>query len=189
MRRALLLGAAAALAILGGCSAAPAPGPAPAPDRYGAPVPGRTLDASGVADRPCGVLRAEQLEAVGLETRGQLDPLPAGRPACVWEDSAFTQQTSLALYPDRDYLVDTYRARGMYQLFEPVTVGGLPAVLQQTTPGALTCTVTTGLAVGQAADVTVSEIGVAPGTRSRSCEKATRVSEMVIGNLPAASPK
>ena len=50
----------------------------------------------------------------------------------------------------------------MYQLFEPDTIGGLPAVLQQTTPGALTCTVTTGIAVGQAADVTVSEIGVEP---------------------------
>lgn len=189
MRRPLLLGAAAALAILGGCSAAPTPGLAPAPDRYGAPVPSRSLDATGVADRPCGVLRTEQLEAVGLRARGQLDPLPAGRPACVWEDSAFTQQTSVALYPDRDYFVDTYRARGMYQLFEPVTVGGLPAVLQQTTPGALTCTVTTGIAVGQAADVTVSEIGAEPGTRSKSCERATRVAEMVIGNLPASPLK
>lgn len=189
MKRTLLLGAAVALVLVGGCSADPMPPPAPAPDRYGAPVPARSLDASALADQPCGALRAEQLEVLGLESRGQLDLLPAGRPACVWEDAAFTQQTSVAFYPDRDFFVDTYRSRGTYQLFEAVTIAGLPAVAQQTTPGALTCTVTTALAVGQAADVTVSEIGVGPGRSPRSCELATRVSEMVITNLPAAPQK
>lgn len=187
MRRAFLGAGLAMLVVLGACSGAeggaPAPTEPPATDRYGAPIPARSLDATALAARPCNVITERQLRALGLEPNGRLDPLPIGA-ACVWEDSGFTQQISITLYPNRDYLVDTYRARGMYQVFEPLTIGGLPAVAQKTFPQALTCTVTTGIAVGQAVDVTASEVGVAPGAPLTSCDKATRTAGMVVSNLP-----
>ncbi|GAA4885099.1 DUF3558 domain-containing protein [Actinomycetospora straminea] len=176
--------------VLGACSSTrPAPTAPPAADRFGAPVPARSLDASQRASRPCAALTETQLRGLGLEPTGRLDALPTGGPACIWEDAAFTQQVSAVLYPTRDYLVDTYRARGTYQYFVPTTIAGLPAVAQQTTPGARTCTMTTGIAIGQAVDVTVNEVGVPAGARSTSCAKARNVTEAVVSNLPPAPQK
>jgi hypothetical protein len=174
------------LVLLGGCTQ-PAQAPsAPAPERYGAPVPTRSLDATTSSTQPCAVLDEGQLRALQLQPPGRLDPLPGGPPACVWEGPGFSQEISVALLPNRDYLVDTYRVRANYRVFEPVTIAGLPAVAQQTSPQALTCTVTTGIAVGQAVDVTATEYGAQPDP---PCETARRVSEVVIGNLPEQAPK
>ena len=120
---------------------------------------------------------------------GRLDPLPGGPPACVWEDSAFTQQISVAFLPNRDYLVDTYRVRAMYRVFEPVTIAGLPAVAQKTTPETLTCTVTIGIAIGQAVDVNAKRSRRRSRCALTACDKAVRTSELVLTNLPEQPPK
>lgn len=180
MNRATVLAALSLLLALAGCSGAAPATNAPPSERYGAPIPTRSLDASARADEPCSVLNKGQLHALALEPDGRLDPLPIG-VACVWEGPGFTQEVSVTLYPQRDFLVDTYRSRGMYQYFQPVTIAGLPATEQQTTRGALTCTVTTGIAVGQAIDVSATEYGADP---EPPCETAKRASEAVVANLP-----
>ena len=185
MNRAVVLAALALVLTVGGCSGTPSTMP-PAPDRYGAPVPPRSLDATAQANQPCGVLTEDQLRTFGLEPAGRLDPLPGGPPACVWEGPGFTQEVSVAVLPNRDFLVDTYRSRGMYQYFEPITIAGLPATAQQTTRGALTCTVTTGIALGQGLDVSATEYGADPDP---PCETARQVSEAVAANLPEQLPK
>lgn len=181
--RLLLLAFGAVLLLVGGCGSPPAA--APAPDRFGAPSPSRSLDATARSGAPCGALTGEQLRALELEPSGRLDPLPTGVQACVWEGPGFTRDVSAAFYANRDFLVDTYRSRGMYQRFEPTTVMGFPAVVQQSTAGALSCTVTTGIAVGQAVDVSATEFGSAPRP---SCETALQVSEAVVATL-STSPK
>jgi hypothetical protein len=179
----LLLAVGAVLLLVGACGSVPAR--APAPDRFGAPTPSRSLDATARSAAPCGALTGDQLRALELEPSGRLDPLPTGVQACVWEGPGFTRDVSVAFYATRDFLVDTYRSRGMYQRFQPTTIAGFPAVAQQSTAGALSCTVTTGIAVGQAVDVSATELGSAPRP---SCETALRVSEAVVANL-SASPK
>ena len=168
--------------IIGGCSSdAQAPDQAQAPERFGAPIPTLPLDGTAQTERPCGLLNESQLQAFGLQPDGRIQQLPLGAPACVWQGPGFSREVSAAVIVDRDYLVDTYRSRSMYQVFEPVSVGGQPAVAQQTTAQALTCTVTTGIAVGQAVDVSSTEFGDAPAT---PCEIARRVAEAVVANLP-----
>jgi hypothetical protein len=183
--RALVLVALASLLVVGCAGAPPSPAAAPAPDRSGAPIPPRSLDVSANATQPCVVLTEDQLRSLELVPNGRIDPLPIG-VACVWEGPGFGREVSVTLYADRDLLVDSYRSRSMYQYFEPVAVAGLPATAQQTTRGALTCTVTTGVAVGQAVDVSVTEYGADPDP---PCESAIRVSEVVVGNLPEPAPK
>ncbi|WP_133826916.1 DUF3558 domain-containing protein [Actinomycetospora succinea] len=180
------MAATAMLAVLfiAGCTAdAPPPTPtrAPTPDRFGAPVPTRSLDGTALSDRPCNLLAESELQSFGLQARGRLQQLPLGAPACVWEGPGFSREVSAAVIVDRDYLVDTYRTRSTYQVFDAITVGGLPAVAQQTTVEALTCTVTVGIAVGQAVDVTSTEFGTAPAP---PCDTARRVAETVVADLP-----
>lgn len=171
----------AALFILGCSAGTPAPNQVPAPERYGAPLPTRSLDGTTQTDRPCGVLSEEQLQSFGLRVDGRVQQLPLGAPACVWEAPGFGREVSVAVIVNRDYLVDTYRSRSNYQVFEPISIVGMPAVAQQTSADALTCTVTTGIAVGQAVDVTSTEFGAQP---ARPCEVAQRVTETVVANLP-----
>lgn len=182
----LLIFASLVVVLLAGCGAPSTAPPTPAVDRFGAPVPMRFLDATASAAQPCSVLSVDQLRALGVEPNGRLDPLPTGVTACVWEGPGFTREVSAALYPRRDFLVDAYRSRGVYQRFQPVTVGGFPAAVQQSTTGGLSCTVTTAIAVGQAVDVSATELGANPGP---PCETALRISEVVVGNLPAQPQK
>lgn len=74
----------------------------------------------------------------------------------------------------------------MYEYFEPILIAGLPATAQQTTRGALTCTVTTGVGVGQAVDVSATEYGAQP---DQPCDTAIRTTEAVLSNLPAQPQK
>jgi hypothetical protein len=143
------------------------------------------LDVTSGAQQPCGVLTEAQLRALELEPPGRLDQLTVGT-ACVWEGPGFSHEIAVTLYPNRDLLVDTYRSRTMYQYFEPTVVAGLPASAQQTTRGALTCTATIGVAVGQGVDVSATEYGSAPDP---PCETAIRTAEAVLANLPEQSQK
>lgn len=126
-----------------------------------------------------------QLSELELAPSGRIDQLAAGT-ACVWEGPGFTREISATLYPGRDLLVDTYRSRAMYQYFEPILIAGLPATAQQTTRGALTCTVTTGVGVGQAVDVSATEYGSQPDP---PCDTAKRATEAILSNLPAQPQK
>ncbi|MEJ2862866.1 DUF3558 domain-containing protein [Actinomycetospora flava] len=178
--------------MIGACSTSGPTDPAPevsgqpaAPDRFGAPLPSRSLEVQTRAQQPCGALTESQLRALQLEPRGRIDQLTVGT-ACVWEGPGFSHEVSVALYPNRDLLVDTYRSRAMYQYFEPIVIAGLPATAQQTTRGALSCTVTTGAGIGQAVDVSVTEFGAEP---SPPCDTAVRATEAVLANLPEQAQK
>ncbi|WP_373695163.1 DUF3558 domain-containing protein [Actinomycetospora aeridis] len=187
MNRSLAAIALVVAVLVVGCSSqSPEPSPAPAPDRFGAPVPPRSLDGTAHAARPCSLLDSSELRQFGLEANGRVQQLPYGSPACVWSGPGFSREVSVAVVVDRDYLVDTYRSRPTYQVFEPITIDGLPAVAQQTTPTALTCTVTTGIALGQAVDVSSTEFGSQP---SPPCETARRVTEVVVSSLPPVPTK
>lgn len=171
----------AALFISSCSTTGPIPVEAPAPNRFGAPVPTRSLDGTARSEQPCRLLSEGELRSFGLQANGRLQRLPLGAPACVWEAPGFGREVSAAVIVNRDFLVDTYRSRANYQVFEPISVRGLPAVAQQTTAEALTCTVTTGIAVGQAVDISSTELGGAP---EPPCETARRVADAVVANLP-----
>ena len=70
-----------------------------------------------VAQPPCGALTGDQLAGVGLEpSPGASTRLATGVHACVWEDSDFTRDASASpSTPTRDFLVDTYRSRRLFQ--------------------------------------------------------------------------
>lgn len=180
-----------ALLVVGACArpdGAPSPtdsAPLPSADRFGAPVPSRSLDATRSAQEPCSALTEAQLRALALEPTGRLDDLPIGA-ACVWEGPGFSREVAVTLFSSRDLLVDTYRSRAEYQYFEPMEIAGLPATAQQTTRGALTCTVTTSISMGQSVDVSATEYGAEPAP---ACDTAIRATEAVVSNLPPAPQK
>ncbi len=91
----------------------------------------------------------------------------------------------MAAYSRRDYFVDAYRAR-QFPIFVPTEIAGLPAVIQQSAPTSVNCGVTTGVAEGQALDVTVA-LFEGDNLARRSCDEAVAVSAAVISNLPPAS--
>lgn len=114
-----------------------------------------------------------------------MEVLPSGTANCTWSARQRDRLVTVAAYAHRDFLVDAYRNRP-FPIFVPTTVSELPAAIQQSSPSAVTCTVTTGVAEGQGLDVSVGQFSGGDSAR-RSCEEALAVSAAVISNLPPAS--
>jgi hypothetical protein len=186
MSRASYLAIIAMMLVAAACSS-PAPAPPPVEDRYGAPIPPSSRDLHLAAEDPCqSLLTAEQLRSLGLQaTSARIVELPGARQ-CSWNDRERRQTLSLAPWADRDLLVDTYRTRQL-PVFRPDVISDLPVVYQQTAPGAAVCTVTTGVARGQALETTwysLSNPVTAP-----PCVAAQRAVELVLAGIPTASAK
>lgn len=159
----------------------------PNESRAGAPKVPNPRSFVGRDQDPCqSLLTPEQVIALGVRPESSVRTnLPSGTPNCRWGGVREGRIVNVAAYASRDLLVDSYRNRPL-PIFVPTTIAGLPAVVQQGSPTSISCTVTTGVAEGQALDVGVDLFEGTDSAR-RSCDDAITVSATVIGNLPPAS--
>lgn len=186
---ALVASAFATAALATGCSqaeggsAAPSPGAGAASEqpRQLSPSVDNPRDIRAYGDRPCDVFTTEQLTGFGFDLPpDRTYTLPSGAQNCVWIDSGHNGELVIGTYPDWDVLERTYANRGSLPAFEPLEIGGLPAVVYQA--GAVpTCDVTVGLAERQGLDVTFTDLRQ---PYEDPCGAARAAAEVAVGNLP-----
>jgi hypothetical protein len=180
-----LVGAALTLLFLAGCAQAGTPPTAtPAADRFGAPQVGEPRAVGPFASDPCAPLGSGAWEQLGFAPAGRPEPLSTGEQSCVHEGVRRERYVSMVVAVASDPLVGAYRAR-QFSVFRPVTVGGLPAVQEQTSVGDLSCTITVGTAEGQGLLFNYSEYqSGSNNVRRDPCELGQRVAEQVVAALP-----
>jgi hypothetical protein len=150
-------------------------------NRFGAPSIPRQLDADVVAAAPCRtLLSASEIAELNAVQANEKEFL--GAKGCTWTVRG-TEKLSIVVYANRDYLVDTYRARSD-PIFVPTEVEGFPSVRQKTGRGQLNiCTVTTGLSDRAALDTVWVATGD-PRPGNDACEFAEQATALVIRKLP-----
>ncbi|GLZ45920.1 hypothetical protein Acsp06_21050 [Actinomycetospora sp. NBRC 106375] len=180
--RLLMLSAVLVTAIACGQHSTP---PAPVDDgRFGAPRVTAPKDVAPFAADPCsGPLTGARLDALGLSSRGQGRTTVTGERSCDWRSREGGQYVSLIVIPNRDVLVDTYRVR-QFPVFEPLTITGLPATREQSSPSSSSCVMTIGTAPQQGYIVDVSG-----GASGGPCDAAQRIAEEVATALPSSDGK
>lgn len=104
-----------------------------------------------------------------------------GERVCDRGGPARERDLSFIVIPARDVLVDTYRTR-QFALFSPATVGGLPATIEQSSEGSISCTVTVGTAQDQGFILNQDEYG--QGEPADPCGRALQVAERIVAALP-----
>ncbi|MHC1558055.1 DUF3558 family protein [Actinomycetospora sp. C-140] len=183
MRAGMLM---ALLLLVAACASRPEPTSQPlTTDRFGAPAVTEPRDVAPYGARPCaGPLTGSDWAALGFGESGRPRTLMTGEESCDLEGPANERSASFIVVPGRDVLVDTYRAR-QFALFRPTTIGGLPATVEQSFRGALTCSVTVGTANGQGFIVNYSEFGAASASSgSDPCARGQQVAERIVAALP-----
>lgn len=174
------------LASVSSCSTAvpPAPVTSPVNDRFGAPTASEPLDVRSFGASPCTGPWAGTVVALGFPATGRQSQLETRYQACEWD--AGGEILGLVVYPDEDILVDSYRAR-LLPIFVPTTIAGLPAVIEQSSSNALTCTATIGTASGQGLALDYTRLS----TRSTvaPCARAQQIAERIVATLPPLSSK
>ncbi|MDD7939363.1 DUF3558 domain-containing protein [Actinomycetospora lutea] len=171
--------------VLTSCSAQDSQVPAPRPmnERHGAPPISSPRDVTGFTTDPCNALLTEaQLGALGFDDVGRTSAVEStGEPSCEWGGRNSRQALDVVVVSRRDVLVDTYRVR-LFAVFEPVEIGGLPAVREQSYMGSISCTITVGTADGQGLVTNYSELD--GGQADDPCGRGQRAAEQMVANLP-----
>lgn len=189
MIRAVLLPVAAAVLLSAGCARQQEEAPAPADPRHGAPAVAAPRDISSFARTPCeGPLSADDVAALGLRSQGRQQALVTGEQACEWSEEEGIGAVGLTIVGSRDVLVDTYRVR-QFEIFEPIVVGGLPAVQERSSSDAVICNVTVGTADGQGFIIDLTEGVGSDGRRQDPCQAGRQVAERIVQKLPVVAGK
>jgi uncharacterized protein DUF3558 len=158
-------------------------------DMPGAPHVSKPLDVSPYLARPCAILSAAQLSGLHLRPVGYADvdsdlARDAG-PGCTWSNPEKFLGTKITyVTANRHGLADLYRGhgRGEFALWEPTTVAGYPAVIND---GAdLRASGSCGVTVGVSDTMTFligeedsSDLG------PRACDRGRQVAAMVVHSL------
>ncbi|GAA4727971.1 DUF3558 family protein [Actinomycetospora chibensis] len=180
----------ALLLVLGACAQESPSPPASTVDRFGAPPVESPRDVRPLRQDPCaGPLDARGWRELGFEAAGAVQTLMTGDRLCDREGLNGARALSFILVPGRDVLVDTYRVR-QFALFRPMTVGPLPATVEQSAPDSISCTVTVGTAENQGFILNHSEYELgSDGQANDPCGRALRVAERIVASLPPLPPK
>lgn len=183
---------AVSFAAVAACGSSEADSPAPPATTSASPTPPQPRlappvtnprDASAMAQRPCDLLTPEQRASFGFDQPGKRRELLGGVAQCMWTDTASTRQLTASVNTRQDRLNDGYRDREVYPLFEPIEVAGLPGALKQAVAGGMTCDAVVSLAESQSLEVSFSNLR--PGTPMDACGEVRRITEVILGNLPA----
>lgn len=176
--------------LLGACSGdSPPPTAPPVDQRFGAPVVAEPRDIRPFAENPCaGPLTPSDWRGLGFSSQGGVEILGTGEKLCDRQGPSNERAVSLIVTPARDVLVDTYRVR-QFALFRSMTIGGLPATIEQSSSDSVSCSVTVGTAEGQGFIVNYSEYESSSGASGAPCVRGQQVAERVVGALPRATSK
>jgi Protein of unknown function (DUF3558) len=135
----------------------------------------RPLNIDRFAKKACDSLTAQQVDSLGLT---HLQRLPATN-LCRWsegEDTTFDVSFVALMNP----LALRYKDanNGLWSTWEPMEIGGLPALKAQLSVGRM-CAVTVATGPKQGIQVT----GASPSVEAEWCTKAVRAAEFIVGNL------
>lgn len=102
----------------------------------------------------------------------------------MWAGTNPKRKFRAEVWLEHDYFVATYRTR-RDAIFRPITISGLPAVIQQSMPGITSCTITVGVAPGQALE-TFTDIDEVREYRpvADPCAAGIPVIEAMVSTLP-----
>lgn len=172
------------LLLVASCAHPADPAGPPAQDnRFGAPLPDAPRDVRPLSTDPCAVLGARQWKDMGFDPRGEMVILPTGERSCEWRGPSRLPYANIGIADQRDILVDTYRVR-QFSVFRPTAINGLPATIEQTSPGSISCNVTVGTAQGQGFLV-IYDAPLGPdGQADDPCGQGQRIAEQIVARLP-----
>ena len=172
----------ALLVALSACSVDSSAPPALTEARFGAPLPASPRDVRSFGPDPCsGPLSEDDWSVLGFAPAGRPATAATGERYCNRGGPNRARDLSFIVIPARDVLVDTYRTR-QFALFTPATVGGLPATVEQSSEGSISCTVTVGTAQDQGFILNHNEY--AQGQPDNPCGRALQVAERIVAALP-----
>lgn len=153
--------------------------------RAGAPPITSPRDLSLRSADPCRtLLTPTQLGRLGYDSPAEFRITAAGSPRCTWREEDSSRRVDVALALNNDLFVNSYQRR-ILPVFRPLRISGLPAVDLLSSPDALTCTTTVGVADNESLDLTSSVGADRNGNGVRDpCEKGHQVAEEIISTLP-----
>ena len=195
MRIGLALVAVAALAGIAACSSNSAPPPAkPTPS-----VPTMVddpIDLSGVAAKPCTMLRPDQLAQFHILAPGTPGTAPlstaAGTPICAWSPSLNTEPLYAAGVDLHSGGLDAlYKRRASLPVFQPFAESGYPGVNTATSKNALAqgqCTVQIEVSPGVLLDAAVTVRDTQAADYTDPCPDAQSFAAAIIANSQGQQP-
>lgn len=195
MRIGLALVAAATLAALAACgsgSATPPSQPTPSvPTMVDDPI-----DLTGIAGKPCTMLRPDQLAqfhilAPGTPSAGPLNPAK-GTPACTWQPQLSTEPVYAAAVDLHSGGLDAlYHRRAGLPVFQPFAESGYPGVNTPVSRDALAhgrCTVQIEVASGVLLDAAVTVRDPQAADYTDPCTDAQSFAAAIIANSQGQQP-
>lgn len=163
---------------------------APSEDEtYGAPRVETPLDATRFLTQPCAVLTQPQLTTFGVSEPGK--PTTTGAvaenagPFCTWNaDPSVNSTIGVGFVTgNKNGLSDTYRGRGQFDVFEPTTVDGYPAVYADSPDlrSSGICTIVVGIS-----DTLVYRATEQGGSKGQAaCDRVLQVAKAALATLKA----
>jgi hypothetical protein len=187
VRIGLALVAVAALAAITACSGSPAPKPAPS-------VPAMAddpIDLTGLAAKPCTMLRPDQLAQFHIVAPGSTGTGPlntaSGTPVCTWQPLQSSEPVYAAAVDLRSGGLDAlYQRRAKLAKFGPVTVSGYPGVDTALAHGQ--CTVQIEVAKGVLLDAAVTVRDTEAADYGDPCSDAQSFAAAIIANSQGQQP-
>jgi hypothetical protein len=187
------MAALAALAACGGNSATPPPRPTTpsVPTMVDEPI-----NLTGVADKPCTMLRPDQLAQFHILAPGTAGAGPlstaAGAPVCTWQPSLNTEAVYAAGVDQHSGgLAALYKRRASLPVFQPFSESGYPGVNTATSKNVLAhgrCTVQIEVASGVLLDAAVTVRDTQAADYTDPCSDAQSFAAAIIANSQGQQP-
>lgn len=196
MRVGLALVAMAALAALAACSGSSATSP-PKPAAPSVPtMVDEPINLTGVAGKPCTMLRPDQLAQFHILAPGTtaVNPLntAAGTPVCTWQPSQNTEPVYAAGVDQHSGgLAALYKRRTSLPVFQPFSESGYPGVNTATSKNVLArgqCTVQIEVAAGVLLDAAVTVRDAQAPDYTDPCSDAQSFAAAIIANSQGQQP-
>ncbi|GAA3864444.1 DUF3558 domain-containing protein [Saccharothrix violaceirubra] len=187
--------AAGLVASLAACANTTTPGtPTPAetgggstkgsPTTGAQPSTGDDVDIAKFADKPCDLVKSDQLALLGRvrETKPGTNTLG---PMCTWKGTDPTKDNTYELSlvnkgPTFDSMSENFRD---YPIFRETTIAGLKAVSVDRTNGTSSCETLVRTSAKNAVFIQTVLPATGKGTVEQSCQASEKVAAIVIGNL------
>jgi hypothetical protein len=184
------VGMLAALTACGSGSATPPPAPS-VPTMVDEPI-----NLTGLATKPCAMLRPDQLAQFRIVAPGTMSPAPlstsAGTPVCTWQPAQDSEPVYAAAVDRRSGGLDAlYRRRTHLPVFQPFTESGYPGVNTATSTNVLAhgqCTVQIEVSSGVLLDAAVTVRDSQTPDYTDPCPDAQSFAAAIIANSQGQQP-
>ncbi|GAA3887780.1 DUF3558 domain-containing protein [Saccharothrix violaceirubra] len=150
----------------------------------GKPSNGDDLNISRFADKPCDLIKPDQLTALGNFRPGESSSAPLG-PGCSWFGVDALKDTTffVTLVTKGDNLESMAENAKSFPIFKRTTIAGREAYSADRTDGKASCSTAVSTSAKDAIFVQGRPPANGTGTADKSCQASEKVAAIVIGNL------